>query len=161
MIIIGNGNTNLFAFSNFIIIQLETMIKAYGEPISTVIGIYAFRGQFVKVGRGNWLRGFAGSEKAGVLISFFFKEGSTLTGSCFPSPRIFKTTRFLALSKSNLHSRKRIQPTPSVRFLTLPVNLPNSSNISSLPLDLGMLPTKRRRFGTLMLTFSVLPGLIS
>jgi hypothetical protein len=44
MIIIGNGNTNLFAFSNFIIIQLETMIKAYGEPISTVIGIYAFGG---------------------------------------------------------------------------------------------------------------------
>lgn len=76
MIIIGNGNTNLFAFSNFIIIQLETMIKAYGEPISTVIGIYAFLGQFVKVGRGNWLRGFAGSEKAGVLISFFLKRAA-------------------------------------------------------------------------------------
>lgn len=43
----------------------------------------------------------------------------------------------------------------------LPVNLPNSSSISSLPFDLGMFPTKRRRFGTLMLIFKHLPGFIS
>lgn len=44
---------------------------------------------------------------------------------------------------------------------TLPVNLPNSSSISSLPLDLGMLPTKSRRFGTLILILRVFPALIS
>lgn len=44
---------------------------------------------------------------------------------------------------------------------TLPVNLPNSSKISSLPFDFGMFPTKRRRFGTLMLIFRFFPGLIS
>lgn len=43
----------------------------------------------------------------------------------------------------------------------LPVNLPNSSNISSLPFDFGMLPTKRRRLGTLTFIFKHLPGLIS
>lgn len=43
----------------------------------------------------------------------------------------------------------------------LPVNLPNSSNISSLPFDFGILPTKRRRFGTLMLIFKHFPVLIS
>lgn len=43
----------------------------------------------------------------------------------------------------------------------LPVSLPNSSNISSLPFDLGMLPTKRRRLGTLTFIFKHLPGLIS
>lgn len=50
-------------------------------------------------------------------------------------------------------------------FLTnqnlLPASLPNSSSISSLPFDLGMFPTKSRRFGTLMLIFKHLPGLIS
>lgn len=46
-------------------------------------------------------------------------------------------------------------------FVNLPVNLPNSSKISSLPFDFGMLPTKRRRFGTLTFIFKHLPGLIS
>lgn len=46
-------------------------------------------------------------------------------------------------------------------FVHLPVNLPNSSNISSLPFDFGMLPTKRRRLGTLTFIFKHLPGLIS
>lgn len=53
------------------------------------------------------------------------------------------------------------QPAATSYWCTLPVNLPNSSSISSLPFDFGMFPTKRRRFGTLMLIFSVLPGLIS
>lgn len=43
----------------------------------------------------------------------------------------------------------------------LPVDLLNSSRISSLPFDFGMLPTKSRRFGTLMFTFRLLLGLIS
>lgn len=53
------------------------------------------------------------------------------------------------------------QPAATSYWCTLPVNLPNSSSISSLPLDFGMLPTKSRRFGTLMLIFRVFPGLIS
>jgi hypothetical protein len=76
MIIIGNGNTNLFAFSNFIIIQLETMIKAYGEPISTVIGIYAFKGQFIKVGKGDWLRGLLVVRRQAYSFHFFFKRAA-------------------------------------------------------------------------------------
>lgn len=43
----------------------------------------------------------------------------------------------------------------------LPVTLLNSSMISVLPLDLGMLPTKRRRFGTLTLIFRCRPPFIS
>ena len=43
----------------------------------------------------------------------------------------------------------------------LPVTLLNSSMISILPLDLGMLPTKRRRLGTLTLIFRCRPPFIS
>lgn len=45
--------------------------------------------------------------------------------------------------------------------VVLPVTLLNSSMISALPLDLGMLPTNRRRFGTLTLIFRCLPPFIS
>lgn len=47
------------------------------------------------------------------------------------------------------------------RFINLPVSLPNSSKISSLPFDLGIFPTNRRRFGTLIFIFRHLPGFIS
>lgn len=43
----------------------------------------------------------------------------------------------------------------------LPDNLLNSSNISSFPLDFGIFPTKRRKLGTLILTFNDFPGFIS
>lgn len=43
----------------------------------------------------------------------------------------------------------------------LPVTLLNSSMISAWPLDLGMLPTKRRRLGTLTFTFRCRPPFIS
>lgn len=67
---------------------------------------------------------------------------------------------------SAVHTKPHAQPTNSINSLihssdTLPVNLPNSSSISSLPLDLGMLPTKSRRFGTLILILRVFPGFIS
>lgn len=45
--------------------------------------------------------------------------------------------------------------------VVLPVTLLNSSMISILPLDLGMLPTNRRRLGTLTLIFRCRPPFIS
>lgn len=45
--------------------------------------------------------------------------------------------------------------------MKLPVTLLNSSMISALLFDLGMLPTNRRRLGTLMFTFRCLPPFIS
>lgn len=68
---------------------------------------------------------------------------------------------------SAVHTKPHaLNPKTSINSLihsseTLPVNLPNSSSISSLPLDLGMLPTKSRRFGTLILILRVFPGFIS
>lgn len=69
-------------------------------------------------------------------------------------------------ARAGPHQAPRTQPDNSINSLihssdTLPVNLPNSSSISSLPLDLGMLPTKSRRFGTLILILRVFPGFIS
>lgn len=46
-------------------------------------------------------------------------------------------------------------------FSNLPESFENSSCISSLLFDLGMLPTKSRKFGTLILIFKHFPGLIS
>lgn len=43
----------------------------------------------------------------------------------------------------------------------LPDNCSNSFAISSLDLDLGILPTKRRVFGTETFTLSALPSAIS
>lgn len=90
------------------------------------------------------------SEFVGRLEQFLSKNQKAKLGKL---PRRF-VTLFLVC---RLSGRRR-----SLNFeFHLPVNLPNSSNISSLPFDFGMLPTKRRRLGTLTFIFKHLPGLIS